>query len=75
MTRDAATGRFAKPWNVANEMRARMGSAIGVGVAEPAPEAPAAEAPAEGIGGGVQSAAVPAGQSFADEVRRRAFSS
>jgi hypothetical protein len=64
-------------WNLGEQMSARLGKGSNI---RPAPHAdkqeepvPTPASPEGGFGGGVQSAAVPKGESFGDQVRRRVF--
>jgi hypothetical protein len=64
-------------WNLGDQMRHRLGKGSNIGLVPPIGQqeepVPTPASPEGGFGGGVQSAAVPKGESFGDQVRRRVF--
>jgi hypothetical protein len=65
-------------WSLGDQMRQRLGKGVGIGLV-PSPDkqeeqatTPSSASPEGGFSGGVQGASGPEGESFADEVRRRA---
>jgi hypothetical protein len=65
-------------WNLGDQMRQRLGKGVGIGLVPPPDkqeeQATKPSAPPEGgFGGGPQSATVPEGETFGDQVRRRVF--